>query len=266
MSARKRRADKLSVARVEAPVKVPAKTLAEMTARDFSQDPRPKLRHYFSNLSQGGFPSGLHVLVYTRELLEYLNQASKHPTANLYGNWSVHTRIHLSASGYQMLVKINHHIASVTSQNAPSDPQWSGVFNRGIIDTLATAALRRELKALYREHAVPAPFLDSYSLWMDLLANMWGEFRAKPIQWPGPKSDKWTPALRHRYNSARAAIEKAHGSTKMFVNHFMLDLVPTKEDPTGGTLRWMCITEALVRLEGAVSREHVEPREAFEND
>lgn len=239
---------------------------ARAPTRKGAQDPRPKLRRYLNSLSRDQNPSGLHILVWTRELLEFLDDAS-YPTLRLYANWSVHTRLTKSMSGYELLAAVNHRLASV-ARGANSDaPASLDPFIESVTKLLSTAQLRRELRELLLSQKIHARFAKSYSTWNRFLASVFEEIHGKPIEFPNGDPNKWkSPKLRSLYESARNAVIEATGSSKAFVVQFYIDTVhvPEKhEDPTKGTLHWRCVMEVGAVMQAEVYSTMLEHASSF---
>ena len=240
------------------------------TMTDYAQDPRPKLARYFKQLTAQQLPSPLHILLWTRELLEYLGDQAKYPIANLYGNWSVHTRISGSASGYELLSRINGQIAALHSDPAINASSGSlAPLVQSIAQQLSTSLLRREWRDLFQREGFSASFLESHSLWNHVLAGVFDEIRGKPIQRPDGDPAQWRPRVRELYTQAREEVIRTFGNARAFVPHFLVDVVhiPEKhEDASRGSLHWMCITEANVLIRAEIQTDMFEDRAAFTND
>jgi hypothetical protein len=267
MSARKRRQDRARAALpaiVEPPIKA-----AKDHPRFLSEDPAGKLRQYFSELGPGEVPSGLYVLVYTRELIEYHDAHQRYPIANTYGNWSVHIRLDGSAPGYRMLAEFNRRVSATKS---PAAPPSLDLMLAAVHEALGLAQLRKELRALFAEHQIQAPFLESRQQWNRLLSNMFGELVGKPISFPPGPVDEWKKAnVRHMYKTARAEVIRRDGNAASFVTRMFLGLVPSSSDPSRGILHWVMVCEGHSGNEKVVIRSPVwlpvvEPRSAFAFD
>lgn len=186
-------------------------------------------------------PSPLHLLVYTRELLEYRGDTSL-PFARLYGNWAVHTRISGSRAGYEMLVRINERLATFGSGSDPAPDASLQPLIRTIAEELSTARFLRELRSLFEREELSAPFLYRADLWAALRSGVLNELRGKPVQFPDGDSTTWKPSVRTIHDQARERMRVAYGHTRGFVRHFTIDILDQSAANSGGTHRgWKCV-------------------------
>ena len=234
----------------------------------YSYDPRLKIRDYFGRLSPPLLPSPLHLLVWTRELLDDLKDDSAFPVARLYGNWSVHTRISGSSAGYHLLGRINQELANALSPKAPKDADLTGLATN-VAQALSTIELRSELRDLFEQESIPAPFLNSYLAWNQLLAGIFAEIRGKPIEFPPGDPATWKPKVRAIYDTAKAAIVGGGVPQDSVLRRFLVDVIriPEKnEDPSRGSLHCVCEMEGGTIMTSVINAHLFEARAAFARD
>lgn len=235
-----------------------------------SGDPRPKLRHYFGELASGSLPMPLHLLVWTRELIEYLDAKDSYPLAHLYGNWAVHTKLTGSAAGYDLLFRVNTRLVDLPLDDPETQSQEAlAALSLGMAQELSLRLFRTELARLYHGAQIPAPFLQSHRRWHQLVAGIYSEIRGKPIRWPPGDPQEWRARVRQAYEAVRQRHREHFGHTRGFITGFLVDVIHLPgmgDDPRKGRLHWIALLEGGASMVGAIVPKDTEPRAAFTLD
>jgi hypothetical protein len=237
--------------------------------RDTEQmDPWPKFFRYLESIRTQSIPaSGLHILAYTRELLEYVDIKEDFKTTNLLGNWTLHTKIQQSSPGFELLLRVNTALAALDANAHDAD------VAKAVTQQLSLAQFREELLILSRIDGLPMPFLDSWLQWNVLLASIFDELHGKPLKFPDGPESSWTgrsaSTAKRMYASSQNAIEQKTGDKRKVIRQLRFEIPRTTNalpHERRGSLHWICTTDAGEQIEGAFTAFDAFDRSQFSTD
>jgi len=250
------------------PIHINGKLITGWSRTTTPVDPRIKLERYLQLLAAeraNRRPSGLHILVYTRELLEYLELKEKYATANLYCNLAVHTQIMRSNTAYRLLVRVNDALIKLPNGASPA------TVDAAVTAQLSLSEFRNELRALYALEGLDAPFFDSWLDWNELNAIMADEWRGKRISFPDGEVDTWNEKHDDKaivlYRDSRERVKVRFGDASMMIRELKFEVIHRDgiDAPGRGILHWIAVSETGVETRGGLSAFDIWEQSSFRN-
>jgi hypothetical protein len=216
-------------------------------------------------------PDGLRLLRDVRVVLEAANLLREFPVLRFFCDWALHAEVTDSDVVQRKLLRINEFFLGIMSHPAPF--AWTADPISKLEQALEVATLRSEMRQLFAKYALPAPFLESFLGWQQMLARLYGEVAMKPLRLPDPAANGGARKPRGSAVKLRQRLEAEwialKGSAEHLVTDLRLEVRPPPDDPksTRGTLHWTAMVSrrgtGKGRIEITVAVTPLEPPDAF---
>lgn len=188
----------------------------------------------------------LHLMVLTRELIEYGKQKGIYPILNFYCNWCLHTGLSGSMTCYRML-------ESITDVLLSEPPDIIAQISKHI----SLPELRKQIVTLYKSEGFPTFLFVSFHNWRHLCGPIIKRVLQKPIEFPNDP-EHWKKSVKKIYT---AMERKSAGRRGLMATRLWLSAnLPNYE----GEVWWCVQTDEHTQIRGAL--RFMESRQAFLSD
>jgi len=117
------------------------------------------------------------IMVHSRLLIESADNPDDYRVARFYVDWTVHTALHRSIAGCEVLRDITRALAENVNPTRPD-------ITREVSRIIGLPRLRSELMELFRNNGLPQALFAYQQNWADFVAFLTWFLAEQPIKWP----------------------------------------------------------------------------------